>query len=133
MTELAALPALAKGPDLRTVIVVETIRAAHPGAPITSDYRVSIASFIRSAPVFVAMSRQHWHIEHKLPWSLDVTVNEDSCRLCNDFAPDDIVAARHIALDLLRHEHSHQLLLRQKRLLCDLDEHYLLTVRSRAT
>jgi predicted transposase YbfD/YdcC len=59
MTELAALPALAKWPDLRTVIVVETIRAAHPGAPITSDYRIYIASFIRSATVFVAMIRQH--------------------------------------------------------------------------
>jgi hypothetical protein len=46
MTELAAL---AKWPDLRTVMVVGTIRAAHPGAPITSDYRVYIASFIRSA------------------------------------------------------------------------------------
>lgn len=133
MTELAALPALAKWPDLRTVIVVETIRAAHPGAPITSDYRVYIASFRRSAPVFVAMMRQHWHIENKLHWSLDVTCNEDRCRIRKDYAPENIVAVRHIALNLLRHEHSHQLSLRQKRLLCGLDEHYLLTVLSRAT
>ena len=133
MTELAALPALAKWPDLRTVMVVETIRAAHPGAPITSDYRFYIASFRRSAMVFVAMIRQHWHIENKLHWSLDVTFNEDRCRIRKDFAPENIVAVRHIALNLLRHEHSHQLSLRQKRLLCGLDEHYLLTVLSRAT
>jgi predicted transposase YbfD/YdcC len=133
MTELAALPALAKWPDLRTVMVVETIRAAHPGAPITSDYRVYIASFIRSATVFVAMIRQHWDIENKLHWSLDVTFNEDRCRIRKDYAPENIVAVRHIALNLLRHEHSHQLSLRQKRLLCGLDEHYLLTVLSRAT
>jgi predicted transposase YbfD/YdcC len=62
MTELRALPELAKWPDLQAVIVVETIRAAYPGAPITSDYRVYISSLIRSATAFVTMIRQHWDI-----------------------------------------------------------------------
>jgi hypothetical protein len=44
-----------------------------------------------------------------------------------------MVAVRHIALNLLRQEHSHRMSLRQKRLLCGFDEHYLLTVLSRAT
>ena len=79
------------------------------------------------------MIRQHWDIENKLHWSLDVTFNEDRCRIRKDYAPENIVAVRHIALNLLRHEHSRQLSLRQKRLLCGLDEHYLLTVLSRAT
>jgi len=57
ITDLTALPELAKWPDLQAVIVVETIRAAHPSAPITSDYRVYISSLIRSATVFVAMIR----------------------------------------------------------------------------
>src|SRR5262249_24064079 len=70
ITDLAALPELAKWPDLQAVIVVETIRAAYPGAPITSDYRVYISSLLRSATVFVAMIRQHWDIENKLHWSL---------------------------------------------------------------
>jgi predicted transposase YbfD/YdcC len=30
----------------------------------------------RSATAFVAMIRQHWHIENKLHWSLDVTFNK---------------------------------------------------------
>jgi hypothetical protein len=42
-------------------------------------------------------------------------------------------AARHIALNLLRQEHSRQISLRQKRLLCGLDEHYLLMVFSGAS
>src|SRR5438128_11454748 len=49
ITDLVALPELAKWPDLHAVIVVETIRAAYPGALITSDYRVYISSLIRSA------------------------------------------------------------------------------------
>jgi hypothetical protein len=44
-----------------------------------------------------------------------------------------MVAVRHIALNLLRQEHSCRMSLRQKRILCGLDENYLLTVLSRAT
>jgi predicted transposase YbfD/YdcC len=133
MTDLPALPELANWPGLQAVIVVETIRAAHPGAPITSDYRVYISSLIRSATVFVTMIRQHWDIENKLHWSLDVTFNEDRCRIRKEHAPENVAAVRHIALNLLRQEQSHHISLRQKRLLCGLDEHYLLMVLSRAT
>ena len=133
ITDLKPIPELAKWPDLQSVIVVETIRAAYPGAVITSDYRIYISSLVRSATAFVTMIRQHWDIENKLHWSLDVTFNEDRCRIRKDHAAENMVALRHIALNLLRQEHSHRLSLRQKRLLCGLNEHYLLTVLSRAT
>jgi predicted transposase YbfD/YdcC len=133
ITDLAALPELAKWPGLQSVIAVETIRMAHQHAPVTSDYRFYISSLARSATAFVAMIRQHWDIENKLHWSLDVTFNEDRCRIRKDHAAENMVAVRHIALNLLRQEHSHRMSLRQKRLLCGLDENYLLTVLSRAT
>ena len=133
ITDLKPIPELAKWPDLQSVIVVETIRAAYPGAVITSDYRIYISSLIRSATAFVTMIRQHWDIENKLHWSLDVTFNEDRCRIRKDHAAENMVALRHIALNLLRQEDSHRISLRQKRLLCGLDKHYLLTVLSRAT
>jgi predicted transposase YbfD/YdcC len=133
ITDLVALPELAKWPDLQAVIVVETIRAAHPGAPITSDYRVYISSLIRSATAFVTMIRQHWDIENKLHWSLDVTFNEDRSRIRKEYAPENMAAVRHVALNLLRQEQTQHISLRQKRLLCGLDEHYLLTVLSGAT
>jgi len=133
ITDLTALPALAKWPGLHSVIAVETIRMAHQHAPVTSDYRFYLSSLARSATAFAAMIRQHWDIENKLHWSLDVTFNEDRCRIRKDHAAENMVAVRHIALNLLRQEHSHRMSLRQKRLLCGLDEHYLLTVLSRAT
>ena len=110
-----------------------TIRAAHAGAPITSDYRVYISSLRRSAIAFVTMIRQHWDIENKLHWSLDVTFNEDSSRIRKDHAPRgyDVSAMR--CLNLVRREPSHPISLRPKRLLCGLDENYLLKVLSRAT
>ena len=88
---------------------------------------------MRSATAFVTMIRQHWDIENKLHGSLDVTFNEDRCRIRKDHATENMVALRHMALNLLRQESSRRLSLRQKRLLCGLDEHYLLTVMARAT
>ena len=114
-------------------MVVETIRAAYAGATGTSDYRIYISSLVRSATAFVTMIRQHWDIENKLHWSLDVTFNEDRCRIRKDHAPENMAAVRHITLNLLRQERTHRMSLRQKRLLCSLDENYLLTVLSRAT
>jgi predicted transposase YbfD/YdcC len=133
ITDMAPLPELAPWPGLHSVIIVETIRMAHQQAPVTSDYRVYISSLVRSATAFATMIRQHWDIENKLHWSLDVTFNEDRCRIRKDHAPENVTAVRHIALNLLRQERSHRMSLRQKRLLCSLDEHYLLMVLSRAT
>ena len=133
ITDLTGLPELAKWPGLQTVMVVETIRMAHQHAPVTSDYRFYLASLVRSATTFVTMIRQHWDIENKLHWSLDVTFNEDRCRIRKDHAAENMVALRHVALNLLRQEPSRRISLRQKRLLCGLDENYLLTMLSRAT
>lgn len=133
ITELTVLPELTKWPGLQSVIVVETIRMAHQHAPVTSDYRFYISSLVRSATVFVTMIRQHWDIENKLHWSLDVTFNEDRSRIRKEHAAENMAAVRHVVLNLLRQEHSRQISLRQKRLLCGLDENYLLMVLSRAT
>jgi len=54
----------------------------------------------------MVMIRQHWHIEHTLHWSLDVTFHEDRCRIRTDHAAENMVALRHIALNLLRQEHT---------------------------
>jgi predicted transposase YbfD/YdcC len=133
ITDLKSIPQLAQWPDLQAAVVIETIRAAYAGATVTSDYRIYISSVVRSATAFVTMIRQHWDIENKLHWSLDVTFNEDRCRIRTDHAPANMVSLRHVALNLLRQEHVQQLSLRRKRLLCSLDEHYLLTVLSGAT
>ena len=123
MTDGASLPALEKWPGLQTVMAVETIRMAHKQAPVTSDYRFYLSSLRRSADAFVRMIRYHWDIENKLHWSLDVVFNEDRCRIRKDHAAENMVALRHMALNLLRQESSHRLSLRRKRLLCSLDEH----------
>jgi len=133
MTDLSPLPALAKWPGLQSVIAVETIRRAHQHAPVTSDYRFYLSSLTRPADACATMIRQQWEIENTLHWSLDVTFNEDRSRLRKEHAPEKMAALRRVGLHLLRHERSRPISLRQKRLLCSLDESSLLTVLSGAT
>jgi hypothetical protein len=51
-------------------------------------------------------------IENKLHGALAVTFNADRCRLRKEHAPENVVALRHIALNLLRQESSHHISLR---------------------
>ena len=122
MTDLEPRPALAKWPGLHSVIAVETIRTAHQHAPVSSDYRFHISSLERSATAFVTMIRQHWDIENKLHWSLDVTFNEDRSRIRKEHAPANMAALRRVALNLCRQEPSRQISLRQKRLSLNLSQ-----------
>ena len=133
LREVSTLAELAKWAGVKSVVAVETIRAAHRRAKVTSNYRFDLSSLVRSAADFAALLRQHWHIENKLHWSLDVTFNEDRCRIRKDHAPENMAALRRLALNLLRQECSRAISVRQKRLLCSFDEGYLLRVLAGAT
>ena len=113
-----------------SIVAVERIRQAHCEANVTSDYRFYISSLTRSAKDFAALIRQHWDVENKLHWSLDVTFNEDRSRIRKDHAPDNMASLRRLALNQLRQDQSKPISLRQKRLLCSLDENYLMQVLS---
>ncbi len=93
----------------------------------------STSSLVRSAQDFAALIRQHWDIENKLHGSLDVTFNADRSGIRKDNAPENMAALRRFALNLLRQNRLKSISLRQKRLLCSLDEDYLLKVISGAT
>lgn len=129
----AALPALAQWPLRRTVMVGATMRTAHAHVPTTSHDRLFLASLSRSATGVMTMIRQPWHIDHRLHWSLDVTLQAERWRSRTDHAAAHRVALRHVALNLLRQEPAHPGSIRRKRRRCRLDEHYLLTVISGAT
>ena len=133
LRDLVGIAELQKWPGVRSIIAVETIRAAHGRAKVTSAYRFCLSSLTRSAADFAALIRQHWHIENKLHWSLDVTFNEDRCQVRKDHAAANMAALRRLALNLLQQERSKAISVRQKRLLCGFDEGYLMRVLAGAT
>ena len=59
--------------------------------------------------------RGHWGIENLLHWSLDVTFNEDPCRVRQGEAAENFAVLRHVALSLLRQEKTAKVGLKTKR------------------
>jgi len=74
--------------------------------------------------------RQHWDIENKLHWVLDIAFREDESRLRKGNGPENFAMVRHMALTLLKQEQSAKIGVKAKRLKAAWDRNYLLQVLS---
>lgn len=76
------------------------------------------------APYHATRIREHWGIENKLHWYLDVTFKEDQCRARteNDFV--NLSAMRKYALELLKRQND-KLSLKRRRKKCLMNTQYL--------
>ena len=59
---------------------------------------------VLNAESFARAARDHWGIENRLHWVLDVCFREDDCRVRKDHAPHNFAALRKFALNLLRQD-----------------------------
>ena len=116
----------AKWQGLSLIGMVEAER--HVGADVRVERRYYIARLANDAVRFGHAVRGHWSIENPLHWSLDVTFNEDGCRVRQGEAAENFAVLRHIALSLLRQEKTAKVGLKAKRLKAALDIDYLLKV-----
>ncbi|HBY92532.1 MAG TPA: ISAs1 family transposase [Chloroflexi bacterium] len=113
-------------PQLHTVVKVEAERTV--GQETTVETRFFIASLPHDAARLLAAVRGHWGIENRRHWVLDVACGEDHSRVRKDHAPHNLAILRHIALNLLKHERSAKLGVKNKRLRAGWDPDYLLKV-----
>lgn len=72
--------------------------------------------------------RGHWGIENRLHWVLDVAFNEDACRVRKDHAPENLAILRRMALNLLSHEKTAKMGVKNRRLRAGWDLDYLANV-----
>jgi predicted transposase YbfD/YdcC len=92
------------------------------------ECRHYILSKYLSGRRFAQAVRDHWSIENRLHWQLDVTFQEDQCRIRKGNADANFSTLRRTALSLLKNNHSAKVGIKNKRLLAALDEEYLLEV-----
>jgi len=92
------------------------------------ECRHYILSKYLSAKKFAQAVRDHWSIENRLHWQLDVTFQEDQCRIRKGNADANFSTLRRTALSLLKNNHSKKVGVKNKRLLAALDDDYLLEV-----
>ncbi len=94
----------------------------------STECRFYITSKKKSATYFLKAIRDHWHIENKLHWVLDVVFREDESRLRKGHGAENFSILRRMALNLLKKEKTDKTGTETKRLRAGWDNNYLTTV-----
>jgi predicted transposase YbfD/YdcC len=100
------LGAKASWATLQRIGMVESRRAS--GAEVSIDTRLFITSLPCDGVRFAQAVRHHWGIENSRHWVLDVSCDEDACRIRKAQGAQSFSVLRHIALNLLRRERHHK-------------------------
>lgn len=107
---------------LQTLNMVRTERRI--GDTRETQTRYYISSLPGNAKQLLHAVRDHWQIENRLHWVLDVSFREDDSRIRTGNAAQNMATLRHMALNLLKQESSKRSI-RGKRLKAGWDEDYL--------
>ena len=119
----ATLADAARWPGLKAIGMVTSITMRDGKECI--DVRYYILSVYLSARRFAGAVRGHWGIENGLHWQLDVTFQEDLCRLRKGHADANFSILRRTALAMLKNERTLKVGVKNKRLAAGWDEAYL--------
>lgn len=131
-TDLQALGEHAQAwQGLRSVARIECTREVVNGknkGECSTERRYYISSLPLSASEFNEAVRAHWGIENSCHWVLDMTFNEDDCRIRVGDGAENFAILRRIALNLLKQEKSGKASMNTKRLKAGWSTTYLETV-----
>lgn len=113
---------------LRSIGMVESERRVGEKVSVEARYYLSSHAGAATAAAFAGAVRSHWGIENALHWVLDIAFREDESRARVGHSAHNLAVLRHIALNLLRQEHTARVGVKAKRLMAAWDESYLLKV-----
>lgn len=113
--EATKLKALADWPGLATTLAVESIYGINGSDKVKTDIRYFISSYQADVMRLVKAIRQPWSIENSLHWILDVSFDEDQCRIRDDVAAQNFSLLRKMAINILNQDKSSKLSLKAKR------------------
>jgi len=111
--------------SLRAVVRIQATRFHKATGKQEHETRYYITSLKPDAQRLNAAIRQHWGIENKLHWVLDVTFGEDQSRKRAGNADQNFSLLNRIALNLIRKDKSSKGSIRGKRLQAAWDDDFL--------
>jgi predicted transposase YbfD/YdcC len=117
--------------QVTSIGMVEAIREV--GGKVSKEVRYFISSIQADAKKFANAVRSHWGIENSLHWVLDVTFNEDQCRVRRDLAAENLALLRKIALNILKADTTTKMSIRKKRKMSVWDDNYMLHLLTQKT
>ena len=125
-SEIEGLGAKASWSNLQSVGMVESRREI--GDTVQIDTRYFLTSLPAQAVRFAHAVRQHWGVENALHGVLDVSFQEDACRIRKEKGAQIFTVLRHIAFNLLRREPHHKRGIKARRKRAGWDRDYLVQV-----
>ncbi len=117
------LPDRARWANLKAIGM--TINNTQRNGKDCTELRYYILSKYVAARRFAGAVRGHWSIENHLHWQLDVTFQEDHCRIRKGHADANFSILRRTALSLLKNERTKKVGIKNKRLSAGWNEDYL--------
>ena len=123
--DAVALEPLRDWPGLKSVLTVETIRGVNGSGKIEAEIRYFLSSSDDQPEILAKAIRQHWQIENSLHWVLDVTFNEDHCRIRDRNAVQNFSLLRKIAINLVRRHRASKASLKGRRKMAAWDNRYM--------
>ena len=109
---------------LKTVVKVQSQRYLLVNGQTSSETRYYLSSLDRSPAFFNKAIRDHWGIENRLHWAMDVVFAEDLSRKRNNNAAQNFAIIRKIVQNLLKMDKSKSISLNRKMRLAAIQDQY---------
>ncbi len=103
-------------PDLGSLVRVVALREEVLATGPSEEVRFYISSLTADARRFNTLVREHWSIENRMHWTLDVTFQEDASRLRRGHAPRNMATIRRTALNICKFDDTPKLITKRKRM-----------------
>jgi predicted transposase YbfD/YdcC len=126
MADLGLIEKASEWASLQALVRIESERYHKATGKIEREIRYYITSLKPNAQRLNSVIRQHWGIENKLHWVLDVGFGEDLDRKRAGHAAQNFSILNRIALNLLKHDKSSKRGIKGKRLKAAWNIPYLL-------
>ena len=111
---------------LQIVVMLQSERRVN--GQVSTEAQYYISSLASHAANIAAAIHTPWTVENHLHWVLDVSFNEDACRLRKDYSSQNLSLLRHIALNLLGQDQSTKASIAAKRKKAGWDDASLLRI-----
>jgi predicted transposase YbfD/YdcC len=100
LTDLKKMNNTENWDGLKSIVRIESTREIN--GTKSEETRYYISSLETSAEQMNVYVREHWCVENKLHWSLDVSFNEDANRTRTDNSAENLSIIRRMALNILK-------------------------------
>ena len=126
------VPHAARFEGIESIVMIKARRTNRKTGVVSEECRFYISSRTWSAEAANVAVRDHWTVENKQHYVVDVTFGADQCRVHTENAATNFACLRNVALLLLRRHKGDNASLAKRRHLASLFPHYLEFILSAA-